>query len=87
VVDDASTDGSLEWLRAATRKDQRVRYVSFVRNLCHQVGVTVGLHNALGDAVITMDADLQDLPAVILQMIQKWKKISDSDGAEGPKDS
>jgi dolichol-phosphate mannosyltransferase len=74
VIDDASTDGTLEWLRMTARTDARVRYVSFARNFGHQVGVTAGLQHALGDVVIIMDADLQDPPQVIPEMLQRWRE-------------
>jgi polyisoprenyl-phosphate glycosyltransferase len=74
VVDDASTDGTLEWLRTIVRKERNVRYVSFSRNFGHQTAVTAGLQHADGDAVVVMDADLQDPPEAIPQMIQRWRE-------------
>ena len=74
VIDDGSEDSTLDWLRSTSKADQRVRYVSFSRNFGHQAAVTAGLRNASGDAVIVMDADLQDLPSVIPQMLQKWRE-------------
>src|SRR5438132_5444745 len=65
IIDDASTDGTLEWLRKTADADPRVRFVSFSRNFGHQAAVTSGLHRASGDAVIVMDADLQDPPEVL----------------------
>jgi len=72
VIDDASTDGTLNWLRKAAQSDRRVRYLSFSRNFGHQAGVTAGLQHATGDAVVVMDADLQDPPQAIPQMLQRW---------------
>jgi dolichol-phosphate mannosyltransferase len=72
VVDDASTDGTLDWLRNKSRTDDRVRFISFARNFGHQAAVTAGLQHATGDAVVVMDADLQDPPQVIPEMIQEW---------------
>jgi dolichol-phosphate mannosyltransferase len=72
VVDDASTDGTLDWLREKSRADGRVRFISFSRNFGHQAAVTAGLHYATGTAVVVMDADLQDPPQVIPEMIQQW---------------
>lgn len=72
VVDDASTDGTLEWLRSQSRVDERVRFVSFSRNFGHQAAVTAGLQHATGHAVVIMDADLQDPPQILPKMIAKW---------------
>jgi len=74
VVDDASTDGTLQWLRELSRKDPRVRFVSFSRNFGHQAGVTAGLQYACGKAVIVMDADLQDPPELLPEMIRQWQE-------------
>ena len=74
VIDDASTDGTLDWLRKTVQSDRRVRYLSFSRNFGHQAGVTAGLKHAAGDAVVVMDADLQDPPQVIPQMHQRWRE-------------
>ena len=62
VVDDGSTDGSWEGLLALHAKDKRWKAVRFARNFGHQVALTAGLHYAAGDAVIILDADLQDPP-------------------------
>jgi polyisoprenyl-phosphate glycosyltransferase len=72
IIDDASTDGTLEWLREKSQADGRVRFISFSRNFGHQAAVTAGLQHATGDAVVIMDADLQDPPQAIPEMIQKW---------------
>jgi len=72
IVDDASTDGTLEWLHKTSADDSRVRFVSFSRNFGHQIAVTAGLQHAAGDAVVVMDADLQDPPQVIREMFQRW---------------
>jgi dolichol-phosphate mannosyltransferase len=74
VVDDASTDGTLDWLRKISHIDKRVRFISFSRNFGHQTAVTAGLQHATGDAVVVMDADLQDPPQVIPQMLQRWRE-------------
>jgi len=73
-VDDGSRDGSVKILDALCRQDPRVLAVLFSRNFGHQTAVTAGLHYASGDAVIIMDADLQDPPEVIPQFIQKWQE-------------
>ena len=72
IVDDASTDGTLDWLRDKSRNDDRIRFISFSRNFGHQSAVTAGLQHATGDAVVIMDADLQDPPHVIPEMIHEW---------------
>lgn len=74
VIDDGSSDGTLDWLRSTSQTDQRLRYVSFSRNFGHQAAVTAGLRNATGDAVIVMDADLQDPPQVIPEMLSRWRE-------------
>lgn len=76
-IDDASTDGSLEVIRKLAGEDQRIKYVSFSRNFGQQAALTAGLDFATGDAIITMDADLQDPPALIPEMIQAWQNGSD----------
>ena len=72
-VDDGSKDGTLNILRGLQAKDSCVRIVSFSRNFGHQIAVSAGLENATGDAVVLIDADLQDPPEVILQMIEHWR--------------
>jgi glycosyltransferase involved in cell wall biosynthesis len=74
LVDDGSTDGSTDSIRELAQKDERVRPVIFARNFGHQVAVTAGLDYSRGDAVIIIDADLQDPPEIILEMAKKWKE-------------
>jgi dolichol-phosphate mannosyltransferase len=74
LVDDGSTDGSTDAIRKIAKKDAHVRPVIFARNFGHQIAVTAGLDYARGDAVIIIDADLQDPPAVMLDLIEKWKE-------------
>jgi glycosyltransferase involved in cell wall biosynthesis len=74
LVDDGSTDGSTDVIRDLGKKDHRVRPVIFARNFGHQIAVTAGLDYSRGDAVIIIDADLQDPPEVILDLIQKWRE-------------
>jgi polyisoprenyl-phosphate glycosyltransferase len=73
LIDDGSRDRSLSLLRDLHRTDRRVVYLSFARNFGHQIAVTAGLNYARGQAVIVMDADLQDPPEIIPQMIARWK--------------
>ncbi len=76
-VDDGSSDGSTEFLRALTADDARVRVVELARNFGHQVAISAGLDYARGDAVIVMDADLQDPPEVLPQFIAEWRAGND----------
>ncbi len=74
LVDDGSTDGSTEAIRELAAKDKTVRPVIFARNFGHQVAITAGWDYARGDAVVIIDADLQDPPEVILDLAVKWKE-------------
>ncbi len=73
-VNDGSTDRSAQLLLALHRQDPRVKIIEFSRNFGHQIAITAGTDFADGAAVIVMDADLQDPPEVILEMIQKWRE-------------
>ena len=74
MVDDGSSDGSTDSIKEFSQKDPRVKPVIFARNFGHQIAVTAGLDASQGDAVIIIDADLQDPPEVILDLIEKWKE-------------
>ena len=74
LVDDGSTDGSTTLIRKLAENDARVRPVIFARNFGHQIAVTAGVDYARGDAVIIIDADLQDPPEVVLELIKKWRE-------------
>ncbi len=74
LVDDGSTDGSSDIIRTIASHDNRVRPVIFARNFGHQLAVTAGLDYARGKAVVIIDADLQDPPEVILDLIAKWRE-------------
>ncbi|MEN9563459.1 MAG: hypothetical protein RIR73_1703 [Chloroflexota bacterium] len=74
LVDDGSTDGSTEKIRELAEKDKTIRPVIFARNFGHQVAITAGWDYARGDAIVIIDADLQDPPEVILELAKKWKE-------------
>jgi glycosyltransferase involved in cell wall biosynthesis len=74
LVDDGSNDCSAIILRAKAKDDPRYRFVGLSRNFGHQIAITAGMDVAAGDAVIVMDADLQDPPEVVGQMIERWKE-------------
>ena len=73
-VDDGSRDDSFAKLKAAALGDRRLRVLSLSRNFGHQVAVTAGLEHARGRALVIIDADLQDPPEIIPEMIAKWKE-------------
>jgi dolichol-phosphate mannosyltransferase len=74
LVDDGSTDGSSELMRAMTIEDPRFKLVRLSRNFGHQIALTAGLDHAHGDAVIMMDADLQDPPELVPELVQRWRE-------------
>lgn len=71
-VDDGSADSTPEILRDLAKGDERIRVVRFSRNFGHQMAITAGLEHASGDAVVVIDADLQDPPELILEFVQRW---------------
>jgi dolichol-phosphate mannosyltransferase len=74
MVDDGSTDGSTDEIRKLAAQDEQIKPVIFARNFGHQLAVTAGLDYSQGQAVVIIDADLQDPPEVILDLISKWKE-------------
>jgi polyisoprenyl-phosphate glycosyltransferase len=74
LIDDGSTDGSTDLIRKLAEQDHRVRPVIFARNFGHQIAVTAGWDYSRGQAVTIIDADLQDPPEVILDLIEKWRE-------------
>lgn len=72
-VDDGSRDRTLALLRAAASEDPAIRVLSFARNFGHQIAVTAGIDAAAGDAVALIDADLQDPPEILAEMIRHWE--------------
>ncbi len=76
-VDDGSTDGSAEVLDGLRRGDPRVRSLVLSRNFGHQAALSAGLAHARGDGVITMDCDMQHPPALIPELIDRWRAGDD----------
>jgi glycosyltransferase involved in cell wall biosynthesis len=74
IVDDGSRDGSTDQIRELGKLDKKVKPVIFARNFGHQIAVTAGLDYAQGKAVVIIDADLQDPPEVIIELITKWRE-------------
>jgi dolichol-phosphate mannosyltransferase len=73
-VDDGSRDHTLTLLTSLQLADARIRVVSLSRNFGHQLAITAGLHHSRGQAVVLIDADLQDPPEVIPKMIARWRE-------------
>ncbi|HEX7655328.1 MAG TPA: glycosyltransferase family 2 protein, partial [Verrucomicrobiae bacterium] len=73
-VDDGSRDRTWEILKARHVRDPRWRCLSFARNFGHQTAVSAGLHFATGDAVVIIDADLQDPPEEIIRLLARWRE-------------
>jgi len=73
-VNDGSCDGTEQMISALCDLDKTVKLISFSRNFGHQTAITAGMEASSGQAVVVIDADLQDPPEVILEMIEKWKE-------------
>lgn len=74
LINDGSRDTSIEKMRELSAKDPRVKLIDFSRNFGHQVAITAGMDYASGDAVVVIDADLQDPPEVIARLVEKWRE-------------
>ena len=72
-IDDGSTDGSLDLIKVLRSDDKEVKYISLSRNFGHQNAFFAGMSYATGDAVVTMDADLQHPPSLVPDMIDLWR--------------
>jgi dolichol-phosphate mannosyltransferase len=77
LVDDGSRDSTWQQIRAFAAEDQRVRGVALSRNFGHQAALSCAYDLAAGDAVISMDADLQDPPEVVKEMLRHWRQGAD----------
>jgi dolichol-phosphate mannosyltransferase len=75
-VNDGSKDRSIEILREQSLIDPRVKIIDFSRNFGHQIAITAGMDYAEGNAIAVIDADLQDPPELILDMIEQWKEAT-----------
>ena len=73
-VNDGSKDASIGLIKVLSKKNKEVKYIDFSRNFGHQIAVTAGLDKTSGDAVVIIDADLQDPPELIAEMYQKRKE-------------
>jgi len=74
LVDDGSTDGSFDMILKLQHRDARVRPVRFSRNFGHQVAISAGIDLASGEAIVIMDADLQDPPELVPAMLERWRQ-------------
>jgi len=77
LVDDGSRDGTSELLHGLAAADERVKLISLSRNFGHQAAISAGLEHARGDVVVMIDADLQDPPEVIGEMLDAWRRGAD----------
>ncbi|MGD0088344.1 MAG: glycosyltransferase family 2 protein [Planctomycetota bacterium] len=77
LVDDGSRDETWARIQHFAAADNHVRGIALSRNFGHQVALTCGYDMAAGDAVVSMDADLQDPPEVVLEMVKKWEEGAD----------
>jgi len=77
LVDDGSTDGTPQLLAKLAARDPRARVIQLSRNFGHQTALTAGLDHARGDAIAMLDADLQDPPELIPEMLDHWRRGTD----------
>jgi len=73
-VNDGSSDATRHSVELICMKDESINLINFSRNFGHQAAITAGMNMALGEAIIVIDADLQDPPEAILEMIKKWRQ-------------
>jgi len=77
-VNDGSTDSTLDMLRELHARDNRIKILNLTRNFGKEIALTAGLEHASGNAIIPLDADLQDPPELIPEMVAKWREGYDS---------
>src|SRR5581483_3937295 len=73
-INDGSKDRTAEIVESLSKRDHSVKLLDFSRNFGHQIAITAGMDYARGDAIVIIDADLQDPPELIPDMIDKWKE-------------
>lgn len=73
-VNDGSKDQTLPLLKEIARQDKQVKIIDFSRNFGHQIAITAGIFHSTGDATVIIDADLQDPPEVIINLVEKWQE-------------
>lgn len=73
-VNDGSRDATARLAREICESDKNVKFIDFSRNFGHQIAITAGMDYAIGESIVVIDADLQDPPEVIPEMIKKWKE-------------
>jgi glycosyltransferase involved in cell wall biosynthesis len=73
-VNDGSKDTTLQMIKEKVSIDSHIKCINFSRNFGHQIAITAGLDNCKGDAAVVIDADLQDPPLIILEMVKKWEE-------------
>ena len=73
-INDGSTDHTFSVLKQLCDQDKRIKLISFSRNFGHQIAITAGMDRSSGKAVVVIDADLQDPPEVIIDMVKKWQE-------------
>jgi glycosyltransferase involved in cell wall biosynthesis len=74
LVDDGSTDNSYELMADIAKTNQHLKLIKLSRNFGHQPAISCGIENAVGEAVVVLDSDLQDPPEVVLKFIEKWQE-------------
>jgi dolichol-phosphate mannosyltransferase len=74
LVDDGSSDDSFDQIYKRAQKNDYLKWIQFSRNFGHQAAISAGLSKASGDAIVTMDGDLQDPPELISALVQEWSK-------------
>lgn len=73
-VNDGSRDATAKIVRSICDSDKNAKFIDFSRNFGHQIAITAGMDYSIGDAIVVIDADLQDPPEIIPDMINKWKE-------------